>query len=277
MKMNCNGKILDLGKPQVMGILNVTPDSFSDGGLFQQRNRAIDRAVQMEAEGAAIIDIGGESTRPGSSPVSVQEELDRTLPVIEALADRLAVPISIDTSKPEVMVAAVQAGAGLINDVNALRSPGALEAAAKLDVPVCLMHMQGQPDTMQRAPAYQNVLEEVSRFLQERVKTCLDHGIGKQQILLDPGFGFGKTLAHNLTLLRDLDQLQRLHFPLLVGLSRKSMLGTLTNREPEKRVAGSVAAGLLAVERGARVLRVHDVAETVDALKVWEAVMADER
>ncbi|WP_457668662.1 dihydropteroate synthase [Thiolapillus sp.] len=276
MKLNCNGKILDLGSPRVMGILNVTPDSFSDGGRFLQRDAAIAQAVQMEQDGAAIIDVGGESTRPGASPVSVQDELDRVIPVIEILRERLEIPVSVDTSKPEVMAAAVRAGAGMINDVNALRSPGALERAVELNVPVCLMHMQGQPDTMQQAPEYENVLDEVSVFLTERIAACRKQGIPKQYILVDPGFGFGKTLAHNLELLRRLQDLQKLGCPLLVGLSRKSMLGTLTGREPEQRVAASVAAALLAVERGASIVRVHDVAETVDALKILEAVTREQ-
>ncbi len=272
MKLNCKGKSLDLGKPCVMGILNVTPDSFSDGGRFLHADTAIAQAMQMAEDGAAIIDVGGESTRPGASPVSVQEELDRVIPVIEALRDNLPIPVSIDTSKPEVMAAAVQAGAGLINDVNALRSKGAVEQAAKLGVPVCLMHMQGQPDSMQHAPRYDNVLGEVSAFLSERLDACIEQGIACEHILIDPGFGFGKTLEHNLELLRRLRELEKLGCPLLVGLSRKSMLGTLTGREPEQRVAASVAAALLAVERGASIVRVHDVAETVDALKVLEAV-----
>lgn len=276
MKLNCNGKILDLGSPRVMGILNVTPDSFSDGGRFLQRDAAIAQAVQMEQDGAAIIDVGGESTRPGASPVSVQDELDRVIPVIEVLRERLEIPVSVDTSKPEVMAAAVQAGAGMINDVNALRNPGALEQAVELNVPVCLMHMQGQPDTMQQAPEYENVLDEVSVFLAERIAACRKQGIPKQYILVDPGFGFGKTLAHNLELLRRLQDLQKLDCPLLVGLSRKSMLGTLTGREPEQRAAASVAAALLAVERGASIVRVHDVAETVDALKILEAVTREQ-
>jgi len=276
MKLNCNGKILDLGSPRVMGILNVTPDSFSDGGRFLQRDAAIAQAVQMEQDGAAIIDVGGESTRPGASPVSVQDELDRVIPVIEILRERLEIPVSVDTSKPEVMAAAVQAGAGMINDVNALRNPGALEQAVELNVPVCLMHMQGQPDTMQQAPEYENVLDEVSVFLAARIAACRKQGIPKQYILVDPGFGFGKTLAHNLELLRRLQDLQKLDCPLLVGLSRKSMLGTLTGREPEQRAAASVAAALLAVERGASIVRVHDVAETVDALKILEAVTREQ-
>ncbi len=277
MKLDCNGKILNLGRPRVMGILNVTPDSFSDGGKFLHSDAAINQAVQMATDGAAIIDVGGESTRPGASPVSAQEELDRVVPVIEALVARLDIPVSIDTSKPEVMATAVQAGAGLINDVNALRSKGAVEQAAKLGVPVCLMHMQGQPDTMQQAPRYDNVLDEVNAFLTERIDACVEQGIPQEQLLIDPGFGFGKTLEHNLELLRRLDELEKLDCPVLVGLSRKSMLGTLTGREPEQRMAASVAAALLAVERGASIVRVHDVAETVDALKILEAVTREQR
>jgi len=277
MKLNCNGKILDLGSPGVMGILNVTPDSFSDGGRYLHRDAAVTQALQMEKDGAAIVDVGGESTRPGARPVALQEELDRVIPVIEVLRDTLSIPVSIDTSKPEVMAAAVQAGAGLINDVNALRSKGAVEQAAKLAVPVCLMHMQGQPDTMQQAPRYDSVLDEISAFLTERIDACVAQGIPHEQLLIDPGFGFGKALEHNLELLRRLRELEKLGCPLLVGLSRKSMLGTLTCREAEQRVAASVAAALLAVERGASVVRVHDVAETVDALKILEAVSREQR
>ena len=273
MKLNCNGKTLGLGSPRVMGILNVTPDSFSDGGRFLQRDAAVVQALQMEKDGAAIVDVGGESTRPGASPVSLQEELDRVIPVIEILGEKLEIPVSVDTSKPEVMREAIQAGAGLINDVNALRSEGALVQAAALGVPVCLMHMQGRPDTMQQAPRYDSVLDEVQAFLAERIGACVEQGIPHGDILVDPGFGFGKTLMHNLELLHGLGELEKLGCPLLVGLSRKSMLGTLTGREPEQRVAASVAAALLAVERGASIVRVHDVAETVDALKVLEAVI----
>ena len=273
MKLNCNGKTLDLGSPRVMGILNVTPDSFSDGGRFLQRDAAVVQALQMEKDGAAIVDVGGESTRPGASPVSLQEELDRVIPVIEILGEKLEIPVSVDTSKPEVMREAIQAGAGLINDVNALRSEGALVQAAALGVPVCLMHMQGRPDTMQQAPRYDSVLDEVQAFLTERIGACVEQGIPHGDILVDPGFGFGKTLMHNLELLHGLGELEKLGCPLLVGLSRKSMLGTLTGREPEQRVAASVAAALLAVERGASIVRVHDVAETVDVLKVLEAVI----
>ncbi|WP_456376718.1 dihydropteroate synthase [Thiolapillus sp.] len=272
MKIDCNGKILDLDTPRVMGILNVTPDSFSDGGKYLHPEAAVVQALQMAEAGAAIVDVGGESTRPGAAPVSVQEELDRVIPVIEALAARLEIPVSIDTSKAEVMRNAVQAGAGLINDVNALRGEGAMQQAAQLGVPVCLMHMQGRPQTMQQAPEYNGVVKEVKTFLGGRIAACIDHGIPQRSILIDPGFGFGKTLEHNLELLRHLDELEELGCPLLAGLSRKSMLGTLTGREPGQRVAASVAAAILVVERGASIVRAHDVAETVDALKVLEAV-----
>lgn len=276
MILDCNGKNLDLGKPCVMGILNVTPDSFSDGGKFLETDEAVNQALQMVEDGAAIVDVGGESTRPGAPAVSVQEELDRVIPVIDALNSRLDTPLSIDTSKPEVMVAAVEAGAGLINDVNALRGEGALQQAAKLRVPVCLMHMQGQPQTMQHAPQYTSVVDEVKAFLEARIAACLRHGIPKAAVLIDPGFGFGKTLDHNLQLLRQLRELCQLDSPLLVGLSRKSMLGTLTGRAMEQRVAASVAAAILAVERGASIVRVHDVAETVDALKILDAVTREQ-
>ncbi len=277
MKLDCNGKILDLGKPCVMGILNVTPDSFSDGGKFLQADAAVHQALQMVEEGAAIVDVGGESTRPGAPAVSVQEELDRVIPVIDALTARLDIPLSVDTSKPEVMAAAIGAGAGLINDVNALRTEGALQQAAQLKVPVCLMHMQGQPQTMQQAPHYASVVDEVKAFLEQRIAACLHQGIPEAHIFIDPGFGFGKTLDHNLQLLRQLRELCQLGRPLLVGLSRKSMLGTLTGRAPEQRVAASVAAAILAVERGASIVRVHDVAETVDALKIFDAVTREQR
>jgi len=266
--LNCAGRQLDLSYPRVMGVLNVTPDSFSDGGDFFGLDDALRRAECMVREGADIIDVGGESTRPGAVPVSAREEIDRILPVIEALVSRVAVPISIDTSKPEVMRSAVKVGAGMINDVNALRCPGALEAASEAGVPVCLMHMQGQPRTMQREPQYLDVLSEVREFLRERVDACEAAGIAEERLLLDPGFGFGKTLEHNLSLLAGLEDLCSLGPPLLVGISRKSMIGTLTGRSVDERLAGSLAAAVLAVERGARLVRVHDIAPTVDALRV---------
>lgn len=255
-----------------MGILNVTPDSFSDGGDWLSPREAVLHAHHMATAGADIIDVGGESTRPGAAPVPVQQELDRVLPVIEALWAETRIPISVDTSKPEVMQAAVEVGAGMINDVYALRREGALEAAAELGVPVCLMHMQGEPRSMQVEPHYQDVVGEVEAFLLERAAACVAAGIPGDSIVLDPGFGFGKLLEHNLELLRQLSRLARHGFPLLAGLSRKSMLGQLTGRKVDRRMAGSVALALLAAQNGATLLRVHDVAETRDALKVLEAI-----
>ncbi len=276
MIFDCNGRQLDLRRPRVMGILNVTPDSFSDGGRFLRREDAVRQALAMEAAGAAIVDVGGESTRPGAPEVGLDEELARVIPVIEALQEVLEVPISVDTSKPEVMREAVVAGAGMINDVNALRAEGAIEAAAELGVPVCLMHMQGTPRTMQRSPAYDDVVAEVKAFFEARMAACEAAGIPRERLLLDPGFGFGKTLEHNLALLRHLDAFTALDRPLLVGISRKSMLGAITGRETEERLAAGLAAAVLAVERGARLVRVHDVAATVDVLKVTMAVMEGE-
>jgi len=272
MQLNCAGTLLDLSQPQVMGILNVTPDSFSDGGRFVGRDSAIAHAREMVAEGASIIDIGGESTRPGAADVSVQEELDRVIPVIESLHLELPVIISVDTSKPEVMRAAVAAGAGLINDVRALREPGALQVAVDSHVPVCLMHMQGAPRTMQQQPEYQDVVTEVRDFLVARATDCIAAGIPAEQILLDPGFGFGKTLEHNLRLLRQLPVLVQTGYPLLVGLSRKSMIGQLLDLPVEQRLQPSVALAVLASWLGARILCVHDVAATVQAVRVCAAV-----
>ncbi len=270
--MDCGGRPLDLSRPCVMGVLNLTPDSFSDGGRYLQPQAALDHALAMVEAGADCIDVGGESTRPGAAPVSADEECARVVPVIEAIAARVAVPISIDTSKPEVMRAAVAAGAGLVNDVRALRLPGALATAAALGVPVCLMHMQGEPGDMQRDPRYGDVVAEVSGFLRQRARVARAAGIAADRILLDPGFGFGKTLEHNLRLLKHLPQLADLPYPLLVGLSRKSMIGALTGLPVGQRLVPSVALALLAVERGARVVRVHDVAETVAALRLWRAL-----
>ncbi len=272
-QLDCGGRSLDLGRPVVMGVLNVTPDSFSDGGHYANRDNALRQGERLATEGADILDVGGESTRPGSSGVSVQEEVDRVAPVIEALAARLALPISVDTSKPEVMRAAVTAGAGLINDVQALRRPGALTTAAALAVPVCLMHMRGTPASMQEAPVYADPVAEVADFLRERVRVCEGARIPRQRLILDPGFGFGKTLAHNLALLAGLGRLAELGLPLLVGLSRKAMIGALTGREVGDRLAGSLAAAVLAVERGAILIRVHDVAATRDVVKVAWALM----
>lgn len=272
MLLRCKGKTLDLSVPRVMGVLNVTPDSFSDGGQHLEPSAAIDRVARMVAEGAAIVDIGGESTRPGAQPVSAEQELARVVPVIEAVAARFDVVVSIDTSKPEVMRAATQAGAALINDVRALRLPGALEAAAESGAAVCLMHMQGEPGDMQRGPAYENVIGDVTAFLGARSHACVSAGMRVDALLIDPGFGFGKSLEHNLTLLRELRALLALGLPLLVGLSRKSMLGALVGAEPGDRVAASVAAATLAVWNGACVVRAHDVAATVQALAVCNAV-----
>lgn len=264
---------LSLDEPVVMGILNITPDSFSDGGRFAARDDALRQAQAMLDEGAAIIDIGGESTRPGAADVSTDAELDRVIPVIEALRDITDRPLSIDTSKAAVMRAAADAGADMINDVRALREDGALEAAADLGISVCLMHMQGQPRTMQEAPTYEDVTAEVSAFLAERVAACVDAGIARNRIVLDPGFGFGKSHAHNVELLANLRQLGALGQPLLVGLSRKSTLGALTGREVGERMAASVGATVIAVLNGASIVRAHDVAETVDGLKIAHAVV----
>jgi len=272
INLDCAGRSLDLSRPRVVGVLNVTPDSFSDGGDFLGLDRALCCAERMVEEGADVLDVGGESTRPGAAPVSVRGEIERVVPVIEALAPRVSVPISIDTSKPEVMRAAVNAGAGMINDVRALREPGALEAAVETQVPVCLMHMQGEPRTMQVAPTYRDVVSEVRDFLRRRIRICVSAGIALEQVLVDPGFGFGKTLTHNLALLAGLGDLCSLGPPVLVGLSRKSMIGTLTGRPVTERLAGSLAAAVLAVIQGACLVRVHDVAATVDALRVAWAV-----
>ncbi len=261
-------------RPLVCGILNVTPDSFSDGGRFDSLDRAVEHGCTLAAEGADLIDIGGESTRPGSRPPALTEELDRVIPVIEALVRQVPVPLSVDTSRPEVMRAAVAAGASMINDVRALRTPGALEAAAALEVPVCLMHMQRSPETMQRDPHYQDVVAEVRAFLAERIRACLDAGVRPDDLVVDPGFGFGKTLSHNLTLLASLDELSSLGVPVMVGLSRKSMLGRLTGRDVGDRLPGSLAAAVIAAQRGAAVLRVHDVAATRDVLAILDAVPA---
>ena len=272
-ELHCGARTLTLSAPVVMGVLNVTPDSFSDGGRFTGRDAALRHARQMLADGAAIIDVGGESTRPGAAPVSPQEELDRVIPVVEVLAAELDAVISLDTSTPEVMTEGARAGAGLINDVRALQRPGALAAAAASQLPVCLMHMQGQPDTMQQAPRYDDVVAEVSDFLTARVAACEAAGIPRQRLLLDPGFGFGKTLAHNLRLLRELDRLHALGLPLLVGMSRKSMIGQALGRAVDERLPGSLALAVMAVERGAQIVRVHDVRETVDALRMAWAVL----
>lgn len=273
-KSHCQGRRLDLSSPRIMGILNVTPDSFSDGGRFDRTEDAIRHAERMVNEGADILDVGGESTRPGASAVGESEEIDRVIPVIESIVSRIDVPVSIDTSKAAVMNAAVEAGACMINDVNALRGAGALEVAAGLGVPVCLMHMQGEPRTMQQSPSYSEVVSDVIEFLLRRVAACEAVGISRDNIVLDPGFGFGKTLEHNLSLLRALPSLVEQGYPVLAGISRKSMLGMITGRDVGQRLAGSLAAALIALQGGAAILRVHDVAETVDVLRVWQAVSA---
>ena len=272
-QLDCAGRIVTLDRCRVMGIVNVTPDSFSESGAHATADAAIAHALKLEEEGADIVDIGGESTRPGAREIGVEEELQRVMPVIEALAGRLRIPISIDTSKPEVMRAAVRAGAGMINDVHALRRDGALDAAAQAQVPVVLMHMQGEPRTMQQDPHYDDVVGEVHRFLAERIFACEMAGIDRKRIVVDPGFGFGKTGAHNLQLLAQLQRFTEFGVPVLAGLSRKKTIGDLTGHEkPAERVYGSIAAHLLAAQRGAALVRVHDVAATVDALKVWEAL-----
>jgi dihydropteroate synthase len=265
-------RVLAARRPLVCGVLNVTPDSFSDGGRFHSFDRAVERGRTLAAEGADLIDVGGESTRPGSRPPTLAEELDRVVPVVEALGRQVPVPLSVDTSRPEVMREAVAAGASMVNDVRALRSPGALEAAAELGVPVCLMHMQRSPETMQEDPRYRDVVVEVRTFLAERVRACLDAGIRQEHLVVDPGFGFGKTLTHNVALLASLDALTGLGVPVMVGLSRKSVVGQLTGRTVGDRLPGSLAAAIVAVQRGATLLRVHDVAATRDVLAILDAV-----
>ncbi len=270
--IDCAGRPLDLSRPRIMGVLNVTPDSFSDGGDYASPDRAIARAVEMVEEGAAIIDIGGESTRPGAPPVTLEDELQRVIPVIEALHASVSVPISIDTRKPEVMQAAVAAGAGLVNDVNALQEPGAVEMAASLEVPVCLMHMQGDPATMQDAPTYSNVVDEVMDYLNKRAAVCMQQGILKDRILLDPGFGFGKTTEHNLLLLQQLHRLVACGYPVLVGLSRKSLIGKVLGLPVDKRLYPGIALAVLAVWQGAALVRCHDVRATREAIAMCQAV-----
>jgi dihydropteroate synthase len=277
-QLDCAGRLLRLDRTRVMGIVNVTPDSFSDGGDHATTEAAVAHGLRLAGEGADILDVGGESTRPGADDVPVEEELRRVVPVVERLVREAAIPVSVDTSKPEVMRAAVEAGAGMINDVFALRREGALETAAALGVPVVLMHMLGEPRSMQDAPHYDDAVAEVHRFLAERIFAAEMAGIDKKRIVVDPGFGFGKTLAHNLALLADLGRFAELGVPLMAGLSRKRSIGELTGRDDAReRVHGSVAAALIAAQRGARLLRVHDVAATIDALKVWEAVAAQPR
>ena len=273
MNFKAGAVVLDLRQPQVMGVLNVTPDSFSDGGRYFDTDVAVRRAESMATEGAAIVDVGGESTRPGAEKISRQEELDRVLPVVEAIASRIEVAISIDTSTPAVISAAARVGAGLINDVFALRLEGALAAAAATDCAICLMHMQGEPRAMQDNPVYDDVVGEIGGFLRDRVNACVDNGIDIERIIVDPGFGFGKTDSHNIELLAKLDRLEVLGRPILVGLSRKRTLGSLTGRDVENRLPAGIAAAVLAFERGASIIRTHDVAATVDALRIAAAVL----
>jgi dihydropteroate synthase len=273
MIFNCGKFQLDLTTPRVMGIVNVTPDSFSDGGKFSQRDQAIAHALKLASEGAGILDIGGESTRPNATPVSLQEELDRVIPVIEALVSQVNIPISIDTYKPQVMQAAIAAGAGIVNDVRALQGDGALEIVAKSNAGVCLMHMQGTPQTMQQNPQYEDVVNDVKAFLAARLQASIDAGVAKNRILLDPGFGFGKTREHNIRLLQNLENFADLGQPLLVGLSRKSVLGQVTGNDVDARLYASIAASVLSAMKGAKILRVHDVKATVDALKVVAAIL----
>jgi len=272
MQLLSGNKILDLSTPKVMGILNVTPDSFSDGGFFSDIDKALQQAAKMVDQGAAIIDVGGESTRPGASDVPLAKELDRVIPIIEKINTNLDCWISIDTSKAQVMREAVNAGADLINDVRALSEDGALAVAADANVPVCLMHMQGAPRSMQAAPGYDNLLEDVKSFLLQRVAACNAAGIKKENIILDLGFGFGKRLEQNFQLLQATKQFVDLGYPVLTGISRKSMFGQLLNRDINNRLAGSLAGALIAVQQGSQILRVHDVAETVDVIKVLQEV-----
>lgn len=272
MKFRCAQFDLTLTRPYVMGIVNVTPDSFSDGGKFTHVSAAVEHALELVAQGADILDIGGESTRPNATPVSLQEELDRVIPVIDALVNQVSIPISIDTYKPAVMAAAIQAGASIVNDVRALQEVGALDVVANSNVGVCLMHMQGTPQTMQVNPLYEDVVEEVKVFLAERAASCIQAGISKDRIVLDPGFGFGKTRAHNITLIQELAALKTLGYPLLVGLSRKSVLGQVTGQDVDARLHASVAAAVISAMKGAKIVRVHDVKATVEALKVVAAI-----
>lgn len=276
LTLACRNALLDLGAPVVMGVLNVTPDSFYDGGRHTGVDAAVEHGLRMASEGAAIIDVGGESTRPGAAQVSAAEEIDRVVPVIEQLATSTSVVISVDTSKPEVMRAAVAAGARFINDVRALRMPGALQEAASSGAALCLMHMRGEPGTMQSAPRYDDVVNEVGGFLLERIAACRDAGIDRNRICIDPGIGFGKQPEHNLTLLARLRELAGLQFPVLVGVSRKSLIGIITGRATGDRLAGSIALAALCVERGASIIRAHDVAGTVDALRVAAALVQGE-
>lgn len=271
-QLNCPNSIVDLSSPQVMGILNVTPDSFSDGGKFAHFDHALEQVERMIAAGATIIDIGGESTRPGAKDVSEKDELERVIPVLKAIKQKFDVVVSIDTSKASVMKAAIESGADIINDVRALQNEGCLAVLANSDVPICLMHMQGLPRTMQNEPTYSNVVDDIILFFEQRINACIDAGIAKERLILDPGFGFGKTLAQNFHLLANLSAFEKLNCPILAGISRKSMIGNLLNRDVEKRLAGSLSTAIVAVQQGAKIIRVHDVEETVDAIKILKAV-----
>ena len=266
-------RMLDFSSPVVMGVLNVTPDSFSDGGRYSSTDHALARARAMHADGARLIDVGGESTRPGAAAVNEQEELDRVIPVIESIRREIPIELSIDTSKPAVMLAAAAAGATMINDVRALQGEGALSAAAQLQLPVCLMHMQGDPRTMQANPEYENVVDDVSQFLLQRVAQCEQAGLGRDLLIIDPGFGFGKTPQQNMELLANLGEFQQIGCPVLIGVSRKSTLGVITGKNVDDRLAGSLAAAVAAVMQGASIVRAHDVAETVDAVKVATSIL----
>lgn len=274
MQLVCANRVLDLSRPQVMGIVNVTPDSFSDGGQYNTLEAALKRAESMVELGATLIDVGGESTRPGADDVSEQEELDRVIPVVEKIANHLDVVISVDTSTPSVMRESLQVGAGLINDVRSLSRTGAIEAVRDSSAAICLMHMLGEPRTMQDAPCYEDVTNEVEQFLRCQVERCIEQGIARDRLVLDPGFGFAKNLTHNLSLFKHMQQLHSLNLPLLVGVSRKSMIGQVLNNTADQRLIGSIALAVMAFERGAQILRVHDVEATMDALKLFNAVQS---
>ncbi|PCJ42961.1 MAG: dihydropteroate synthase [SAR86 cluster bacterium] len=280
--MNFAGKIVDLETPKVMGVLNVTPDSFSDGGelLLDSGKLSIDKALQraevMYEAGATFIDIGGESTKPGALDISLEEEMARVLPLVEKIRNNIDIIVSIDTSSPELMLEGAKSGAGLINDVRALQRPGAVEAVSKTKLPVCLMHMQGTPATMQEAPSYAHLIDEILQFLEDRISACINSGVDRNQIIIDPGFGFGKTLEHNLDLLGRLHELKALKFPLLIGLSRKAMLGLITGKRVKQRQAAGISAAVIGLMQGVNIIRTHDVAETVDAIKVYLAVKNNE-
>ncbi|MWP50140.1 MULTISPECIES: dihydropteroate synthase [unclassified Gilliamella] len=276
MEIHFQNQTIDLSFPQVMGIVNMTPDSFSDGGNYNNLDDAMRRVDSMIQAGATFIDVGGESTRPGAAEVSIDEELNRVVPLVEKIARYFDVWISVDTSKPQVMTESAKAGAHLINDVRALTEPGALEAAAQTGLPVCLMHMQGDPQTMQNAPHYeQDIYQEVDDFFAKQIERCINAGIDRQKIILDPGFGFGKTLAHNYRLLATLEQFHHFNLPLLVGMSRKSMIGQVLNVPPQERMLGSVSCAVIAAMKEAQIIRVHDVKETFDALRIVQATLAE--